>query len=199
MSTPVPAERTDVADQTAALLAHPLRGVTVGQIEELVRIVGAEVQLAESLVHDLITERLLSTAVGVQLDQWGARLGLARTGMGDDDYRAALRTWIMVLLSDGCAERICEIVRRFSGASTVIYRQAGMAHFVVTYDVATATTAQRRLLINQALELATLVGVSWTATEGLTAGYFGFSGNPDPNCKGFGEGGLSALVSQANP
>lgn len=196
MSTPVPTERTDVADQAAALLAHPLRGnAAVGPLEELVRIIGAEVQLAESIVHDLITERLLSTAVGVQLDQWGNRLGLARTGMGDDDYRAALRTWIMVLLSDGCAERICEIVRRLSGAATVIYRPAGMAHFVLTWAVDTATSEQRRLLIEQALHLATLAGVSWTATEGLTEGYFGFAGNPDPNCLGFGEGGLAALVS----
>lgn len=172
------------------------RSWTYGPLEDLVRILTAEVALAEGITHNLITERLLSTAVGAQLDQWGRRLGCARLGMGDDDYRAMLYTWIMVLTSHGDAATIQEIVRRLSGATGVIYRNAGRAHFMITYDLATPTTAQRRALIEQALERAACLGVSWTVTEVDSAGYFGFG--EDADAMGFDQGILGQVVAQVN-
>jgi hypothetical protein len=207
MTAGIPDERVDVADQAAALILSQFkrlqtftggRTYVCGELEELERICCAEVQQAESITHDLITMRLLSTAVGAQLNQWGRRLGCLRMGMGDDDYRAMLYCWILVLNSDGQAGTLQEIVRRLAGATSVSYNQSGRAHFVLSYDLATPTTAARRELIETALEMAACLGVSWTVTEGDSAGYFGFSENTDPACKGFDQGGLSALVAQVN-
>jgi hypothetical protein len=198
MTAGIPDERTDVADQAAALILSQFKHVPAGALEALERIICAEVQKAESITHDLITMRLLSTAVGAQLDQWGRRLGCLRLGMGDDDYRALLYCWILVLHSDGQAGTIQEIVRRLAGATSVSYSQSGRAHFVLSYDLATPTTATRRAMIETALEMAACLGVSWTVTEGDSAGYFGFSENTDPACKGFDQGGLSAVTAQVN-
>jgi hypothetical protein len=200
-------ERTDVPADGAALILSQFkrlqtftggRTYVCGELEELVRICCAEVQQAESIAHDLITERLLSTAVGVQLDQWGRRLGCSRLGLADADYRAMLLCWILVLGSHGKASTIQEIVRRLAGAVSVSYRQAGLAHFVLSYDLATPTTADRRALIETALEMAAAVGVSWTVTEGDTAGWFGFSEDATATSLGFDQGGLSALAAQVN-
>lgn len=206
MTAGVITERTDVrgdcSDRILSQFQHRVydgRAWTYGPLEQLVRYIGDEIQLAESLTHDLITERLISTAVGAQLDQWGRRLGCKRLGMSDADFRALLYVWIAVLTSHGRASELQEIVRRLAGAASVSYRQAGRAHFVMSYDLAVPTTAQRRLMIEQALELAACLGVSWTVTEGHTTdGYFGFAENTDPNCKGFGQGGLSGLAAQVN-
>jgi hypothetical protein len=201
MSKAILPERTDVADDGASLIAHPLireSGGNCGELEALVRIMCDEVQLLESVAHDCITGRLLSSAVGVQLDQWGSRVGLPRLGLGDEDYRKRIRTWLMCLYSDGRVELICEIVQRLTGAATIRYTQSGTAHFVLEYVLAAPTDATQRWMVNEALLLATPAGVSWTVVEGDIDGWFGFSEDTDPLSKGFDEGGLSEVVSQVN-
>jgi hypothetical protein len=193
----IPDEITTVADDAADLIAHPLRGDSaVGELEALVRICAAEVQKVEGLAHDLITGRLLSSAVGAQLDQWGRRLGCERYGLGDEDYRALLYVWIAAQHSDGQAQLIQKVVRLLMGADSVDYAQSGDAHFTLSWALATPSTDTRRTLLERILNMAVALGVGWTAAEGDSAGYFGFDGNPDPNCLGFGLGGLSELISQ---
>jgi hypothetical protein len=205
----IPDEITTIADDAAELIAHPLRrdvavatespGVytwTHGELEALVRICSAEVQLLEGLAHDLITERLLSTAVGAQLDQWGKRLGCERYGLGDEDYRALLYVWIAAQHSDGQAQLIQKVVRLLMGAAAVLYGQSGEAHFTISWDLATPSTATRRALLERILNMAVALGVGWTAVEGDSDGFFGFSENACPNCLGFDQGGLSDLITQ---
>lgn len=70
-----------------------------------------EVQELEDSAWSLYYNMRLDNAVGVNLDVIGRRVGEKRLGRADDDYRAAIRTRILVNNSDGRIEQLIAIVR----------------------------------------------------------------------------------------
>ena len=71
------------------------------RIQAMVTALCAGIQDAEDVCWQLLTERWIDTAVGVQLDGLGAILDLPRAGWVDEVYRQILRAQILALRSKG--------------------------------------------------------------------------------------------------
>jgi len=69
-----------------------------------------QIQDAENAAFELIDERTIDAAVGVQLDGIGQIIGETRDGRTDDDYRAGLKAKILINKTSGTIEEIIEIV-----------------------------------------------------------------------------------------
>lgn len=80
-----------------------------------------QVQDLEDALFELITERTIDAAVGVQLDILGDIVGQPdRVGLSDDDYRTIIRARIKVNRSDGKAEQLIEILVLIATALSVL-------------------------------------------------------------------------------
>ncbi len=75
----------------------------------------ASVQDVEDALQQLLTERAVDTAVGVQLDALGRIVGQERGAMSDDDYRRHVRARIAANNSEGLIRDILDV------ATLVIY------------------------------------------------------------------------------
>jgi hypothetical protein len=64
----------------------------------------------EDVFFELLDERALDVAVGVQLDGLGEIVGEDRLGRSDDDYRLGIRAQIKKNVSSGTGDEILEIV-----------------------------------------------------------------------------------------
>lgn len=93
-----------------------------------------EVQIVEELMFSLIGARLLDTAVGAQLDQYGAVVGCPRDGLTDDDYRAFIAAQILTNQAEGEIWRILQIVRLITRADSVRYSPTYPASFVLEFN-----------------------------------------------------------------
>jgi hypothetical protein len=69
-----------------------------------------QIQDLEDVYFQLIDDRTLDTAVGVQLDGIGQIVGEERKGLNDDDYRIRLKARIRINLSSGTAEELYRIL-----------------------------------------------------------------------------------------
>jgi len=115
-----PTQITDHAAQAVEMLLHVLQDDDTA-LPELVRILGDEVQDAEDLAWDCIAQRYVTTAVGVQLDQWGRILGKSRGSLSDAAYRRILLAWQGGLRSAGIRDAILRAWLAVCGATTGAY------------------------------------------------------------------------------
>ncbi len=76
------------------------------------------VQVVEDLHQQLLDERSVFTAIGVQLDNIGTIVGEPRKGRLDEPYREAILNRIAINASDSTPEKIMEIMITVSGATT---------------------------------------------------------------------------------
>ena len=140
-----------------------------------------------------IEDRMLDTAEGVQLDQYGKVLGQPRDGLSDDDFRALLGIRILANRSNGQADVILRVVAGLLGADRltfgVEYRQQGTAEYRLDWEADSATGADRRALVVKILDEITPAGVLYTAIEGK-APAFRF----DTAGQGLDEGQLCRLL-----
>jgi len=92
-----------------------------------------QVQEIEAVLFDLMEERWIDAAVGVQLDGLGDIVGEPRNGRGDDDYRLAIKARVQINLSSGEPERIIHILNLLTG-STITLSEYFPAAFVADID-----------------------------------------------------------------
>lgn len=84
---------------------------------QLLAIFAGALQECEQANNDLIFDRLLFrsdgavTIEGLQLDQWGGWLGVAREGRSDAAYLAILKITLQVLRSQGSPDELIAILR----------------------------------------------------------------------------------------
>lgn len=69
------------------------------------------VQAFEEVLYQVLTERTVDLAVGVQLDMLGVIVGQPRGGLVDDDYRRYIRARIRVNRSSGTIDELIVIAR----------------------------------------------------------------------------------------
>ncbi len=86
---------------------------------ELTDILVGEVQELEDAYWDMHLAFDVDTAEGHQLDLLGKRVGELRDGRVDDDYRAAVRTRILVNSSDGKLDQLYAIILSMLPDATV--------------------------------------------------------------------------------
>jgi len=80
-------------------------------LETLARIYLRQIQDLEDATFEVILERDLDNAVGVQLETIGKIVGQVRTTPDDDRYRTAIRARIAINLSDATAEDVIKVAK----------------------------------------------------------------------------------------
>jgi len=93
------------------------------KFKALVASYAAQVQELENVLFQLIDDRTIDTAVGVQLDGIGQIVGQAREGRTDDQYRLILKTRITINNSSGTVEDIIAVCDAVTGANTIEVQQ----------------------------------------------------------------------------
>lgn len=88
------------------------------------------------LGQELIDERRLNTAKGVQLDQIGNLVGELRLSRNDEDYLLGIKLRIAINTSDGTVEDIINILKLlYPTASTYQVERAGQAKLRIKLGV----------------------------------------------------------------
>ena len=72
----------------------------------------------ENIFQDLLDDRSVDTAVGVQLDQVGLLVGELRNRRDDEEFRNAIKLKIAVNTSSGTVEDIIRVIKLLFGEET---------------------------------------------------------------------------------
>ena len=112
-------------------------------IERFLRVFGTEMQSLVGALNQLLTQRTVDTAVGVQMDQIGLIVGEPRNGLTDDAYRPYLRGRIATNRSEGTTEDIIGVLRLVINdpTYTISVVREGVATLRVLITGATTTDA----------------------------------------------------------
>lgn len=167
-----------ITDHVARTLANlPSRFSASARLRALVSILATECQVLEDTLWDLIADRMLSTAAGVQLDAYGELVGQPRLGgFTDDEYRALISVRIQANRTSGEAETVIDIISKLVGVNAR-YRQKGQANYSMEWEVPVGISAAMVTCINDLWPVITGAGISWSAVEGTT-GAFRFDSGP---------------------
>lgn len=178
-----------IVDHATRALAFVLSQFTdATNIRKLVRIAAGSVQDAEDAAFSLAVDRLLTTAEGAQLDQYGKIVGAPRNGLIDADYSRVLQARIKANRSNGQPDQITGVVSLLLSLSPIVYKWRGTAHYSLLWQVEQATPDDWAATVRGFVEDMTPAGVSFEATEGV-AGAFRFDSGP-----GFDAGKLARRV-----
>lgn len=141
----------------------------------------------EDVFEELFTRRTLEAAAGVQLDGWGAIVGVERGSLSDGDYRIRIGAQILINLSQGSREDIFKIVAALlpPGFNWTLAEQPPAAFEVIVDDVFT----QNKREVARNVCLAALAGVRCILRT-HDANPFEFDGGVAGS--GFGEDGVPA-------
>lgn len=90
-------------------------------IETLLAILVGPIQSTEDAFQQLLNERSIDTAIGVNLDNIGLIVGQLRNGYADDDYRRLVRARIATNMSDGSIERMIKIARLVIDSDAAVF------------------------------------------------------------------------------
>lgn len=77
------------------------------------------VQTTEDSLFDLLNNRSIQTAIGVQLDNIGKLVGAKRKGRSDESYREFIQLQILINNSEGTPNDILEILSLITNAGIV--------------------------------------------------------------------------------
>lgn len=125
-------------------------------LKALAKSYAAQVQDLEDAIFEVILERILELAEGVQLTVLGAIVQQPRTTAIDKDFRTAIRAKIAINLSSGTAEELINLATLILAGETFEIRDEPPAQVRITIlDLLTLNPAQ----IQDLLELADLGGV----------------------------------------
>lgn len=117
----------------------------MNDFEKLLVALVSPAQDIENMFQQLLTQRGLQTAVGVQLDQLGALVGCPRAGNADDAYRRYIGAQILTNQSSGQVNRlllICRVVINDPNATLVAHRESTATYIIrIGTDAVTYATA----------------------------------------------------------
>ena len=107
----------DVVEDGLNRLLHQWKDkpYAVGFLQSLLE----NVQVVEDLYQQLLNERSIYTAIGVQLDVLGLILGIDRNGRDDEAYRAALLARISFNTGNSTPESMLEVLRLLTNSDVV--------------------------------------------------------------------------------
>lgn len=145
----------------------------------------------------------LAGAIGDQLDVIGIRLGEARNGLTDDEYRVRLRIRIVRNFSKGEPERLIQVYKALTAAGSIQYTEAYPATFFINAKDAVGIDCGNEAGIITAMEELRAGGVTGVYSRSRT-GAFKFAGSKSGG--GFGDatdpavgGGLAYLLRTVCP
>ena len=135
----------------------------------------------------------IDTAAGVQLDRLGRLLNKTRGAYTDDEYRAILKAWILVLKSSGLVLQLDAILEQalsaFSENEFTIRDIPPKGFIVIVWDALTGDPQILADLLSAAKQGGTSAQVVYTTSS--AASTFTFGGT---SAQGFGNGHLAGVV-----
>lgn len=165
------------------------------KIRGWVQAMGEYLNGLRDIIGALRDERRLATAVGKQLDQWGAVLGQDRLGFENDEYRRVLRVRLIVNRASGLPDEILKVVLGLFAPidGGAVYRPGSIGSSDYSLEIVTDTAASpnlRAMAVQFILE-ATPAGVGVAVTYSAAgAGVFRFDSGP-----GFDQGLLASRLA----
>lgn len=109
----------DVVSESQSFLLSQFRDKT--RMLGLIRALTLPFQDIEDTLFALQTQRMITNAVGAQLDIIGTYVGLDRMGFNDDTYRLFIQIQIAINNSQGHVDQIISIMQLITGATNVLY------------------------------------------------------------------------------
>lgn len=170
-------------------------------IQKLLSVAVSAFQDVERSTVELATGRLLTEAVGAQLDEIGGQLGVARLTASDEGYRTAIKVAGRSRNSAITRDALVELLGLLAGNSaTDIYR--GVAHYV---DLTIISSCVSPELIGPQIQgvfpLNTKLRI--VAKEAVPFGFEGDDGSQGfgayPVDNGYGDGGRMSGFLYASP
>lgn len=130
---------TNVLERTLSILASQFRDQkpdgSLTNFQKLIKALCGPAQELQNVLWQLKTERWLSTAIGLQLDEIGEILGLPRNpGESDEDYRERLQFQIFINISSGTPEDIIRAIKYLTDASSIRFFDVFPAFFQLETD-----------------------------------------------------------------
>lgn len=164
---------SNVVDRSLVLLASQFQGTDsqgeLTRFQKFIKAFALSIQDLEDANNQLLTERNINTAVGVQLDGLGQILGLARLdGQSDDDYREALKFQIFINEGSGTPEEMIAVLKFLTNANKIRYIEYYPAAFQMSTDGLTFPVPPEDLI--PAIQEASPAAVQYcpvTATYGV--------------------------------
>lgn len=156
----------------------------------MLSIYSARIQILDNVLRGITADALftISTAIGVQLDQIGTIVGIAREARTDDEYRIILRTQALLVLPERRTQaRLMEIIRSLMDTDTgpIGYRQFPPKSYQLTIGTATLDTLLSWVPILRRTRPASYVAIlTWTIpghfsysdqTATVSESWFGYS------------------------
>lgn len=155
--TPVTGARDHVA---IALGRLPQQFKDATKLQAFISAFMSESQALENAMQDLLTMRTLDNAVGAQLDVIGKKVGQARNGLDDDDYRRYCRARVAANRSNGVPEDLIKVAKAATAdaLAKIIINNSGTAALILRVaSVVSDDTAANTLL--DLLHVAVSAGV----------------------------------------
>ena len=149
-------------------------------LELLVRAYVDQAQELDTAATALLVDTTIDAAAGVQLDGLGQIIGVGRSGLNDENYRALLRAYIRVNTRGVTIPEIVEIVRlalnQPDGTGFIQLVEGAPAEFEVTFTQ--ALPVGRGLVAAEAIYQAKAAGVHgiFSYFETVTTPLFQFDG-----------------------
>jgi len=109
---------------------------------EVIRIGLEEVQEIEDCIQDIIDQKNLDVAVGVQLDGLGEHLGKKREGLDDTEYRKVLKIQKILNAGEGQYKTVLQLWRLLLESDTATLTEEFPAGVSLFSDVGTPTIEQ---------------------------------------------------------
>lgn len=140
----------------------------------LLSIYSARIQILDNVLRGITADALftVSTAIGVQLDQIGSIIGIAREARDDVAYRIILRTQALLVLPERRTQaRLMEIIRSLMDTDTgpISYEQIPPKTYKLVIGSASLETMMSWVPILRRTRPATYVGIlSWTVEGHLS-------------------------------
>jgi hypothetical protein len=159
-------------EQALELLLEQFKGSP--KLAGLLRAYIGQVQNLEDLLHTLLSERTLETAVGEQLDVLGRIVNQSRGSLDDDGYRVWLRARIALNRSSGTPEDVMGLMTRILPGQTMTLLESFPAAFILTLvEPVTPIEATQALAL---IDLVKPIGVQsiliYTVDDGSTTFQF---------------------------
>jgi hypothetical protein len=181
--------KTDHAAQAKARLLQQYKEASAPGVQELVEVLGFEVQDLEDALFQIIDETKLSAAIGVNLEHLGDIVGQPRNGMEDETYWLWIQARIRANRSSGSIDEILAIFMLINEGASFQFVEYFPAAFALKVDGIVVAAPLQQAAILRASRKAGVGGALWYSTAPPGSG-FSFSGGSG---LGFGAGALSGV------
>jgi hypothetical protein len=168
---------------------------------QFMQAIASVLQTTNDVVEQWAAAYDLDTAVGLQLDALGERLGQPREGgrypdgESDSIYRMKVRAAILRNRSGGTIPDLIAVVKALFATSSpvVIIARNGIAAFSLVVELSTSPTADEVVTLGEFVQAAKAAGVAATVYVGSPY-TFAYTTFPDPPYRGYNGGSWARIL-----